>query len=218
MPGLVEPSTPTRGHKKKQRTRQQLITAAVDVIAAHGEAFSISDVTQQAGVANGTFYNYFTDRDALIDALVPEVLAAFAAESAVAVANDDRDPALRFGTISALALIRAANSPHTIRLILRLEAVQQAIRDAEVASELHRDLEAGEAAGRFSVTNMDATLDVVIGALLMATRRIVDGQTDSAYREAVVERLLCSLGLEPQDAAAIAVQSVAAAVVLDSQT
>ena len=68
----------TRGHKKKARTRRRLIAAAIDVIADRGEAFSISDVTTAAGVSHGTFYNYFDDRDALLGAVVPQVLADFA--------------------------------------------------------------------------------------------------------------------------------------------
>lgn len=60
----------TRGHKKKARTRRALLDAALDVLAEHGEGFSIADIATRAGVAHGTFYNYFADRDALIDAVV----------------------------------------------------------------------------------------------------------------------------------------------------
>jgi AcrR family transcriptional regulator len=59
----------SRGHKKRELTRHQLIAAGIAVLAEKGEALTISDVVARAEVSNGTFYNYFTDRDELIDAL-----------------------------------------------------------------------------------------------------------------------------------------------------
>ena len=208
MPAATSAS-PTRGHKKKARTRQQLIAAAVDVIAERGEGFSVSDVVARAGVANGTFYNYFTDRDELIDALVPEVLASFAAASASAVAHDD--PAKRFAVISALALARAAARPDEIRAVLRLDAVQQAIIDGPAVDHLRQDLAAGVAAGRFTVSTGPAAVDVVVGSLLLAARRIVDGRVDEAYQPEVVAQLLRSVGLTATEALALAAEAVAEA-------
>ena len=53
------------------------------VFAERGyEATSVEVLAERAGVSNGTFYNYFDDREALVDAVVPEVLAGFAEQSA----------------------------------------------------------------------------------------------------------------------------------------
>jgi AcrR family transcriptional regulator len=61
---------PSRGHKKRERTRHQLIAAGLAVPTEKGEALTISHVVARAEVSNGTFYhyNYFADRDELIDA------------------------------------------------------------------------------------------------------------------------------------------------------
>lgn len=206
----------TRGHKKKERTRRQLIEAAVDVIAERGEAFTVSDVATYAGVANGTFYNYFNDRDELIEAVLPEVLATFASEGAIAVARED--PVERFATISALALTRAAATPDAIKVMLRLDAIQQAIIDGVATEYLRLDLDAGARAGRFSFDDADAALDVIIGSLLMAARRTVDGGVGRSYHCGVIERLLCSLGVEVAEAASIADHAVSAAIELHEQS
>ncbi len=208
--------TPTRGHKKKARTRSQLIAAAVDVIAERGEAFSVSDIVSRAGVASGTFYNYFTDREELIDAVVPEVLASFAAESAAAVIHED--PALRFATISAMALGRAAVSPHEIKALLRLDAVQKAILDGGVAGHLHDDLAIGIRAGRFEVSDGPAAVDVIVGSLLLAARRIVDGAVDGDYRRNVITQLLCSLGITHDEATTLASQAMDEANIAQNQS
>lgn len=194
--------SPTRGHKKKQRTRGQLIAAAIDVIAEQGEAFTASDVTKRAGVSNGTFYNYFTDREALIDAVVPEVLSSFAAASDLAV--DDSDPALRFATISAMALQHAATDPDEFRVLLRLDAVQQVLVDGGPVDFLRADLAAGAAAGRFRSTIDDATTDLVVGTLLLAARRIVDHRVDDQYVTRVVVQLLLTVGIDESEAQSLA--------------
>lgn len=202
MPQAAMEPVRTRGHKKKERTRQQLVAAAVEVIAERGEAFSITDVVNRAGVANGTFYNYFTDREELIDAVVPEVLTAFAAEGATTVGHGD--PAVRFATITALALHRAETAPEVMTVVLRLDAVQRALASGDVGDHLRDDLQAGVSAGRFACEGTDAALDVIIGTLLMAARRIVAGGVGRSYHREVLQQLLRSLGLGSDEAASIA--------------
>ncbi len=198
----------TRGHKKKARTRRVLLDAALDALAGEGEGFTISDVVSRAGVSQGTFYNYFSDRDQLVDALVPEILGVFAARAAVEV--DDPDPAVRFATISARALDVAVRSPDTVRMALRLQAFQRALLLEGPLSYLRDDLRAGHAAGRFTDSPDDGTIDVVFGALLLAARRVVDGETRPSYRRSVIRRLLQSLGVPADDARTIADRAVGA--------
>ncbi len=210
----------TRGHKKKARTRRQLVAAAIEVIGERGEAFTISDVADRAGVSNGTFYNYFDDRDALIDAVVPEVLGTFATESAISI--EEADPAVRFATITALALARAVAAPEATRVWLRFDAIQQAVTAGEVIAHLRADLRAGVSAGRFTIADEDAALDVIVGAIILASRRLLD-QAEAAdgaqapdeagvgHQVGVVTQLLCSLGVTNDEATVIAEAAVSAA-------
>lgn len=206
MPNADAPLT--RGHKKRARTRRQLLDAARLVLAEHGEGFSISDIAERAGVANGTFYNYFADRDELVRELVADVLGVFAAHSAREV--DSSDPAERFARITALALAAAAATPQTVRVALRLDAAQRALLEGAPLVHLRADIEAGVAARRFRGPADTATFDVVIGSLLMAARRIAEGtdDLDGDYGAVVVERLLVSLGVSRREAARLATRAV----------
>ncbi|MGE3594128.1 MAG: TetR/AcrR family transcriptional regulator [Dehalococcoidia bacterium] len=48
--------------------------AAADVVGEEGyTAASIAKITARAGVAHGTFYSYFDDRQQLFDVLLPFV-------------------------------------------------------------------------------------------------------------------------------------------------
>jgi AcrR family transcriptional regulator len=58
--------------EKARITRESLFAAACKVVAAEGYASaSIAKIADTAGVAHGTFYNYFADRQALFDELLP---------------------------------------------------------------------------------------------------------------------------------------------------
>ncbi len=208
---MAAPSTPTltRGHKKKARTRQLLLDTALEVLAEHGEAFSVSDLAARAGVSHGTFYNYFTDREQLVQSLVPHLVEGFAARMAVEV--DDPDPAVRFARITARALASAVHAPDTMRVALRIEAVQRALLIDGPLSYLRQDLRDGDATGRFVDASDDGTLDVVLGALLLAARRIVEGERAPAYRRSVITRLLQALGVPSDEASALAAQAVRSA-------
>jgi AcrR family transcriptional regulator len=63
----------TRG-EKSEFIREQLFRAAAEVVGEVGYAgASITLITQRAGVAQGTFYNYFESRQDLLDKLLPSL-------------------------------------------------------------------------------------------------------------------------------------------------
>jgi AcrR family transcriptional regulator len=72
----------TRSQKSEQ-IRAALLAAAADVVGEVGYAeASISLITQRAGVAQGTFYNYFESRQDILDQLLPSLGAQMQAHVA----------------------------------------------------------------------------------------------------------------------------------------
>jgi len=209
-----QPSAPTRGFKKKERTRRQLIEAAVDEIAVHGEAFTILDVTKRAEVSNGTFYNHFDDRDDLIDAVIAEVLTAFTDASAELVTLDD--PVRRFATISALLLEHSAASPQLATVLLRLPSLAKAASpESDPFRHLRNDLAAAVQQGRLSREPTDAVVDIATGTLFRAVLRVTTDGTTAAYRTEVIAVLLEAFGLKAREAKKIATEAISAAPELD---
>ena len=73
MPASVKRKKLTREEKSKQ-TYEALMASAAEVVGARGySSTSIARVTEMAGVSQGTFYNYFADRQTLFDSLLPYV-------------------------------------------------------------------------------------------------------------------------------------------------
>ncbi len=65
----------TRSERRRNRQRQRLIDAARQIIARKGLAgLTVQDVTEEADMAVGSFYTYFPNKDALIEAAVWEDL------------------------------------------------------------------------------------------------------------------------------------------------
>ena len=72
-PQLAAPLS--RGQRRKAATRQKLIDAAREMLAAGTAAdASIQEVTDAADVGFGSFYNHFSSKTELFEAAVTDVL------------------------------------------------------------------------------------------------------------------------------------------------
>ncbi len=207
MPTAVIETSPSRGHKKRERTRHQFIAAGSAVFAAKGEALTVSDVVARAEVSNGTFYNYFGDRDELIDALAEHSIISLAAESALE--TSDQDPARRFAVATFRVLLRATEEPDWGRVVLRLIDHRRSYSE-EMGRYLREDLAAGLREGRFTLGDDEITFDLHLGLIIMSLRRIVQGDTPPHHAERVVERALITLGIAKVEARELAADVVSA--------
>jgi len=197
---------PSRGHKKRERTRNQLLAAGVAVLAEKGEALTVSDVVVRAEVSNGTFYNYFADREELIDSLAEHSLLTLTTQAAIQTA--DQDPARRFAFATLLVLSRAAEDPTWARAVLRLVDHRRSF-SRQMDRYLRTDLASGFDAGRFEVGPDEVTLDVVTGLIMMTLRRIVRGDADASHLTQVLERALAILGIVQDEARSLATEAIA---------
>lgn len=83
--------------------RQAIFTAALSVFAAHGfEAARLDDVAARAGVAKGTLYLYFRDKEALFEALVRNAVAPILGHMRQVAAAPDIQPLQALETFFAM--------------------------------------------------------------------------------------------------------------------
>ena len=99
--------------------RQAILKAALAVFAAHGfEAARLDDVAARAGVAKGTVYLYFRDKEALFEALVRNAVSPLLEQMSKVAAAPDVDP------IQALEMFFALFAKEVLgterKLLLRL--------------------------------------------------------------------------------------------------
>jgi AcrR family transcriptional regulator len=67
--------SPSSRQAQKQRRQEEICAAAFEVFAVHGyDAARLDDVAKQAGIAKGTIYLYFRDKERLFRAVVRSLL------------------------------------------------------------------------------------------------------------------------------------------------
>jgi AcrR family transcriptional regulator len=158
--------------EKSEFVREQLFRAAAEVVGEVGYAgASITLITQRAGVAQGTFYNYFDSRQDLLDKLLPslgahmlEHIRQAALEGGRSFAEVERRSFVAFFTFMK-------ENPHFLRILNEAESYAPVgyHRHIEVVSKgytkfLGRSLAAGELPG-YKARDLEA-----IGFMLMAAR------------------------------------------------
>jgi AcrR family transcriptional regulator len=100
------PSRPLRADAR--RNRERVLTAAREVFAEGGLGASIEDVARRAGVGVATVCRNFATKQALVDAVISEVL--WPLEKAAADAAADPDPGRAFEQfVITLAEFQASN-------------------------------------------------------------------------------------------------------------
>ena len=194
----------TRGHRKKARTRSQLLAAGWRALESKGDALTARDVTDAADMSTGTFYNYFVDTDDLVDEITRQQLLDIAAEDTL---GSMEDPALRIAVTATQILRRALVDPVWGTLVLRL--VYRAHQPNRMNGHLRDDIVEGYESGRFARDADDATLDQAMGLLVMTIRRFVAGDDRPGLVPAMVARLLETLGISSDEAERLAADAAA---------
>lgn len=83
---------PVPGTPRGVQTRGRILAAAEEVFGSAGyDKASIVAITQQAGVAQGSFYTYFPSKHAVFVELIKDFAVRLRREIAVAVSNGDVD-------------------------------------------------------------------------------------------------------------------------------
>ena len=170
------------------------------VIAAHeagvrGERAVIDDVLCRADVARGTFYKYF----ASFEEAVTECASLMVDEMSV-----DADPIYSLlthpasrvatGLLSFLFRAQMDRAWGAFLLQSRIEG------DNKIMRRIRSDLLAGLDAGVFSMPSLEAGVDMLLGALRQAVRRIVVNQDGEVRAEDMAAMVLCSFGISGADA------------------
>src|SRR4051812_21674371 len=95
----------------RARTRALLLDAALRVFARKGAgAAAIHEIAAEAGVANGTFYNYFRTREELIEAASGRLAERFDREIGASYTHI-ADPAERMSIGSRRFVLQAMHDP-----------------------------------------------------------------------------------------------------------
>ncbi len=194
--------------EKRERTRSHLIESAYRVFARkETDAVTIDDIIAEAGVARGTFYNYFQTREEVLRAVAAS-LSDVMNQKIWAQYATIQDPAERMAIGLRQFLHQAMRDTTWGWVIVRIGLVAAPLSET-IERGLLSDLEAGIRLERFRVDSLQAAVDLVLGTSLMAMRTILEGHTEPNYPEQITKLILKSLGVVDVEAEAIAFKALA---------
>lgn len=191
------------------KNRERLLKAAGRVFEEQGLEASVADVARAAGVGMGTFYRRFPTKDALIEALVTEVLAMTISMAKEAAGQPDGsglehflEASSRYQAEHVGCLPRLWSADHElIRVARRL--IADLLADAKAHRRVHEDLTTTDIS--LALWSIRGVLETTSGAAPEAVRRHLDllvaGMRPSKDKlphrpvsQAQVDRILSSSG------------------------
>ena len=188
------------GAKKRERTRSTLIDSAIIEISKHGpDGASIKDICVNAGLATGTFYNYFNN----LEELHATALRAVALEivKGLAASVEGVENGLDRVILSTDRFIRhLAQEPTWGALFVQSRRI--APHDTHEASAyMRKDLERAQAQGLIKVEIDSLLLAQVIALVTVCVDANNKGAGDEETRIATIVAVLRLLGVAPGKAA-----------------
>jgi len=179
------------------------VDAARSVLARQGiDATRVNQITDEADVGFGSFYNHFASKEEIVGAVVEQVVAEAGAAMHRAT-SDIADPAEVIAIAHRSLILWAGTDPELAWLLVRLDSSHNSMI-AALGSHAARDLKRGIAAGRFSVPDPNVALIAAGGALLAMIRAVLEGRAGSRAGEHHAAAVLRMFGVPPEDAAGVA--------------
>jgi AcrR family transcriptional regulator len=203
MDNAERPERGGRRERRKLEARERLLAAARQVLAESGEAnLRIGDVTAMADIGFGTFYSHFESKEALVEAVLTEVMAGAAAAIGSRALEFD-DPA-ETASFAYRRFVRfAVDSPELAAVLTKLDDAD-ALFEQSLLPYARKTLERGIERGRFDIADLELALLSVSAAAFAAIKGVLAGRISADADAVGAEMMLRAFGLRAADAREIA--------------
>jgi len=185
-----------------EEKRRLILDAAVRVFARKGfHTCRVGDIAEEAGVAHGLLYHYFSSKDEVLETIFRETWAELLA-AIREVEETEPQPREQLRKVAAILLRSWRRQPDLVRVLVREVARSpEGARHREdlgaMLTAIERIVERGQAEGAFR-SELDARLaaTIVYGALEeiltgWVLGELADGEEDVARAERTIVDLLC---------------------------
>jgi AcrR family transcriptional regulator len=199
VPRSKRPESGAARPPKRERTRAQLVDAALRVIARKdAAALSILELAHEALVSHGTVYNYFRTREEIVEAVALRLADDLAEQQSKMFAGLEGG-ALHLTLAVRSFILRAAEDRPWGQVFLRVSAAAARLGHTVTRRTLG-NLRRGLQAGTFRYPSEAAALDLVFGTTLAGMRTVVDRRAGPGHDQAIAYTVLRGLGTRPSEA------------------
>ncbi|WP_016832652.1 TetR/AcrR family transcriptional regulator, partial [Herbaspirillum lusitanum] len=166
----------------------------------------IEDFIAAAGVARGTFYNYFKTTSELLAAVAGE-LSDEVLDVVDPIVLQFDDPAMRICAGTKLYVDIATRYPTWGTFLTRIGS-RHAVRGKLLDVYLTRDVELGIATSRLTVSNALVTRDIILGSIFFGIETVLTEPSHVHHIEEMLYTVLRGMGLKEREAHKIAFSSL----------
>lgn len=185
------------GAARREATRRKLLSSAVWVFAEKGaDVPQIEDFIAAAGVARGTFYNYFKTPAELLEAVTAE-LGDEVMRAIEKHVREVQDPVMRMILGCSLYMKIAVDHPawgaFTIRTGIRRGALGKLVDEY-----LPRDLQLALDSGAAHFPSVRAARDILLGSMRYSIASVIAGDVSQGHLHDVMQMSLAALGMDQE--------------------
>jgi AcrR family transcriptional regulator len=171
---ITAPATEGRRERKKQRTRDTLIEAAMELFAAKGyDRTTVHEITDAVDVSERTFFRYFASKEDLALSFVRDGAATFA--TALAARPPDEEPLTAARAAFHISLRQLAGNLPSYLSVIRLIETTPALLAAHLRYVHEHDDEViqvlAEREGVAATDPRPRVLAAVIGSVVFLANR-----------------------------------------------
>lgn len=201
-------TTQARGRGKRERTRAQLIDATAELIAKGGaDSATVLEITNTAGLASGTFYNYFNDRSEIIAETAIRIIEQLSSKINLK-GQSEEDIVVRLAAGTRRFVDICYNHPTWAWAVLRAVDYLPNLRP-QIYRYIGNTVHIGHELGQFSDED-EFTLHMLCSMLFGAVRSRLAGATGPETGERVAEMQLRVLGVGIERAREASLRPIAA--------
>jgi AcrR family transcriptional regulator len=191
------------GQQRREKTRALLIQSALGVFAKKGPDLPvIDDFIAAAGVARGTFYNYFRTTSELLVAVAGE-MSDEVLQTVDPIVRSFDDPAVRLSVGPRLYVQMALRYPIWGEFLTRVGS-RHTVRGKLLDDYITRDIVLGIDSGRLRAGNPMAVRDIILGSIFYGIETLLTEPDHCDHVQDMLDTVLHGLGLEIEEAKAIA--------------
>ena len=187
------------GQVRRARTRSKILSAAFALFDKHGvDRVTVEDVRERAGLARGSFYNYFLTFEEMLKALAADIARQINTEQSERFENIP-NMAERLWSYIRYTILRAASDRSCSEILVRITPLVGPLNE-HMRVHAERELRTTIRRKAIDVPSAGVALDLGFAVATMMLKRALDSRIDLKEIEAAGLLLLRAYGIPEAEA------------------
>ncbi|MEM8936981.1 MAG: TetR/AcrR family transcriptional regulator [Pseudomonadota bacterium] len=193
-------------HLRRDQTRQKLVGAAKSVMAqTPAEAVTVDQITRNAKVGRGSFYNHFSSMDELFVCTLEELISDIG--ESFATGRQHFDDIAEFAAWSIQLMIERAVADPQLGWFIVNNTKSEPVLKAQIDTHVRAAIEAGMRAGRFQISDSELWFTLGTASTTAFIRGCLEGRLTVSQRAELAATILQAAGLPRREALDVVARS-----------